>query len=45
MGVTVNTRGGFQAGVPKALFKVPSGVAFWDVSPDGTRFLMPVPEP
>ncbi|HEV3333678.1 MAG TPA: hypothetical protein VG096_21990 [Bryobacteraceae bacterium] len=33
----------FQAGVPKPLFKVPSGVLFWDVSPDGMRFLMPVP--
>jgi WD40 repeat protein len=33
----------FQAGVPKPLFPMPSGVVFWDVSPDGTRFLMPVP--
>ncbi len=34
----------FQAaGTPKALFKMPSGVLFWDVSPDGSRFLMPVP--
>lgn len=33
----------FQAGAPKPLFKAPSGVLFWDVSPDGTRFLMPAP--
>jgi Tol biopolymer transport system component len=37
----------FQGGVPKALFKVPSGVRFWDAAsgngPDGVRFLMPVP--
>jgi hypothetical protein len=33
----------FQAGVPKPLFKVPAGVLFWDVSPDGQRFLMPAP--
>jgi eukaryotic-like serine/threonine-protein kinase len=33
----------FQAGTPKPLFKVPSAVLFWDVSPDGQRFLMPVP--
>lgn len=35
----------FPAGNPKPLFKAPEGVAFWDGSPDGTRFLMPVPEP
>jgi Tol biopolymer transport system component len=41
----------FQTGVPKALFQVPSGLLFWDVSPnnsgnssgDETRFLLPVP--
>jgi Tol biopolymer transport system component len=33
----------FQAGGPKALFKVPDGLLFWDVAPDGKRFLMPVP--
>jgi Tol biopolymer transport system component len=32
----------FQTGAPKALFKVPDGLLFWDVAPDG-RFLMPVP--
>ena len=37
------TAAGLQAGTPKSLFPVPSGVVFWDVSPDGTRFLMPVP--
>jgi len=40
----VKTTGGFQAGPPKALFKMPSGVLFWDVAPDGTKFLMPVKE-
>ena len=39
----VNTAAGFQAGTAKALFKTPPGVLFWDVSPDGTRFLMPAP--
>jgi len=40
----VNTaRGGFKGGTPKPLFQIPPGVLFWDVSPDGTRFLMPVP--
>lgn len=34
----------FQVGAPKPLFKVPSAVLFWDVSPDGTRFLMPAPD-
>jgi serine/threonine-protein kinase len=36
------TAAGMKAGTPKALFQIPSGVVFWDVSPDGTRFLMPV---
>jgi Tol biopolymer transport system component len=40
----VNTSAGFQPGTPKPLFKAPAGVAFWDVSPDGSRFLMPSPE-
>jgi eukaryotic-like serine/threonine-protein kinase len=39
----VNAGATFQAGVAKPLFTAPSGVLFWDVSPDGTRFLMPVP--
>ena len=33
----------FHAGTPKPLFRVPAGLLFWDVSPDGKRFLMPVP--
>jgi Tol biopolymer transport system component len=45
--VAVNAGPTFQAGVPTPLFKVPSGLLFWDVSPnssgDTTRFLMPVP--
>jgi hypothetical protein len=28
-------------GSPKPLFKAPAGVLFWDVTPDGQRFLMP----
>ena len=43
MAVDVNTTGVFQAGVPKALFNVPPGVLFWDVSPDGNRFVMAAP--
>ena len=38
----VRTGAGLQAGTPRPLFKVPAGVLFWDVSPDGMRFLMPV---
>jgi eukaryotic-like serine/threonine-protein kinase len=41
--VEVSVGAKFEAGKPKALFPVPSGILFWDVSPDGQRFLMPVP--
>jgi eukaryotic-like serine/threonine-protein kinase len=41
----VNTASGFKAGTPKPLFKAPEAVSFWDVTPDGARFLMPVPAP
>jgi Tol biopolymer transport system component len=44
MAVEVNTSGGFKPGTPKALFKVPSGLLFWDASSDGARFVMPVPD-
>jgi Tol biopolymer transport system component len=40
----VATAGGFKPGTPKTLFKPPEGVVFWDVTPDGARFLMPMPE-
>jgi eukaryotic-like serine/threonine-protein kinase len=43
MAVDVSTTGVFQAGIPKPLFKVPTGVIFWDVTPDGKRFLLPAP--
>jgi serine/threonine protein kinase len=43
MAVNVNTSGVFRAGVPKALFRTPPGVVFWDVSSNGTRFLMGAP--
>jgi protease II len=43
MALEVTTGAGFKTGIPKPLFKAPSSVLFWDVSPDGTRFLMPVP--
>ena len=43
MAVEVGTSGVFQAGVPKALFKIPSGVVYWDVASDGKRFLMAAP--
>jgi eukaryotic-like serine/threonine-protein kinase len=42
--VGVSISGVFQAGIPKPLFKVPAGLTFWDVSPDGKRFLMPAPQ-
>jgi eukaryotic-like serine/threonine-protein kinase len=45
MAVEVSTSGAFRAGIPRALFKVPPGVLFWDVSPDGKRFLMAAPSP
>jgi len=41
----VNTASGFKAATPKLLFKAPEAVSFWDVTPDGNRFLMPVPVP
>ncbi|MGP0070602.1 MAG: TolB family protein [Bryobacteraceae bacterium] len=41
--VDVKAGATFQTGAPKPLFKVPAGLLFWDVSPDGLRFLMPVP--
>jgi len=41
--VEITSSATVQAGKPKALFPVPSGILFWDVSPDGQRFLMPVP--
>jgi eukaryotic-like serine/threonine-protein kinase len=41
--VEVNAGATFQVGSPKPLFRVPAGLLFWDVAPDGTRFLMPVP--
>ena len=44
MAVEVNTSGIFQAGIPKPLFKVPSGLLYWDVTADGQRFLMPTPD-
>ena len=44
MAVDVQTSGIFQAGIPKPLFKVPRGIVYWDVTSDGKRFLMPVPE-
>jgi Tol biopolymer transport system component len=43
MVVDVNTSGVFQAGIPKPLFKVPSGLVYWDATSDGKRFLMPAP--
>lgn len=43
MAVEVSSGESFQAGIPKVLFKVPQGVLFWDVSPDGKNFLMAAP--
>jgi eukaryotic-like serine/threonine-protein kinase len=44
MAVAMETDGVLRAGVPRALFKVPRGLLFWDISPDGERFLFPTPE-
>jgi len=44
MSVEVSTTPVFKAGSPKALFKGPRGVRFWDVTADGQKFLMPVPQ-
>jgi Tol biopolymer transport system component len=35
----------FQIGQTKPMFPVPAAVLFWDVAPDGSRFLMPVAGP
>jgi hypothetical protein len=43
MSVSVSTKPTFQADEPKPLFKAPQAVAFFEVTPDGQRFLMPVP--
>jgi len=42
--VEIDSNEGFHSGTPKPLFKVPSSVLFWDATPDGQRFLMPVAE-
>ncbi len=45
MSVAVETEPTFRiGGPPQPLFKAPRGVLFFDVSRDGQRFLMPVPE-
>ena len=45
MSVAVETEPTFSvSGPPQALFKVAPNVLFFDVSRDGERFLMPVPE-
>lgn len=41
MELDANTK--VPTGAPKPLFKVPAAVLFWDVSPDGTKFLLPAP--
>jgi eukaryotic-like serine/threonine-protein kinase len=41
--VELNATGAFQAGVPKPLFRVPAGLVYWDVTPDGKRFLLAAP--
>jgi Tol biopolymer transport system component len=40
--IEVSAGAALRAGTPKRLFKAPAGVVFWDVAPDGMRFLMPV---
>ena len=43
MSVEIDTKNGFQPGVPKQLFKLPGEIRFWDVTRDGQKFLIPVP--
>lgn len=43
MAVDVKTSPEFTPGPPKPLFKTSAFSAFWEVSPDGQRFLVPVP--
>ena len=41
MAADIAPRNTFQAGAPKSLFRIPSGVLpNWDVMADGTRLLM-----
>jgi hypothetical protein len=45
MAVEVNTEPTFSVGgSPQTLFKLPPTLVFFDVSSDGERFLIPVPE-
>jgi hypothetical protein len=42
MAVDIDTSKGFQAGTPRRMFTAPpavAGLASWDLSPDGKRFL------
>ncbi len=43
MSVEVSTTPVFQAGVPKRLFNPKAASRYWDVTPDGRRFVIPVP--
>jgi Tol biopolymer transport system component len=43
MSCEVTTTPNFSAQPPKPLFKVPSSVVWFGVTPDGNRFLMPIP--
>jgi hypothetical protein len=45
MAVDIDTSKGFEASAPRRMFTAPPGGAFagWDLSPDGKRFLIPVP--
>jgi hypothetical protein len=45
MAVPVSTEPTFSvSGPPQVLFQAPANVVFFDVSADGERFLMPIPE-
>jgi hypothetical protein len=45
MAVPVETQPTFSvSGPPQALFKLPPALVFFDVSSDGQRFLIPVPD-
>ena len=42
--VDISTSPAFQAGVPKQLFTLPPNVGNWDVTADGKRFLVAMPQ-
>jgi hypothetical protein len=40
MAVTLHTTPSLEVGAPRALFEMPDGPGFYDVAPDGDRFVL-----